>query len=268
MSPLMALWMAVLTALTSVKGVSVAPVGDRTEVVIAVDGQVSVKDFTLDNPARLVLDIEGARYALPRERFIGIERGGIRSLRASQFRATTVRVVFDLQQPVKYTVHREEGLIRVSFPNPAGAFEPWHAGTVVVAGQPNGDARVAQSAERVAAPTTAAPAAAPATQPATAALATQSAATAPTTQLVATGPATGSAATAPATRTMATAPATQSVASTPATQAVASGPAAPPAAAAREPYAAAGGAHVRSAAQQSQEPRITVHFQNSPIVDV
>ncbi|HEX7089564.1 MAG TPA: AMIN domain-containing protein, partial [Longimicrobiales bacterium] len=206
MSPLMALWMAVLAPLTAVRGVSVAPVGDRTEIIITVDGQVSVKDFTLDNPARLVLDIEGARYALPRERFVGIDRGGIRSLRASQFRASIVRVVFDLSQPVQYTVQREDGEIRVSFPNPAGAFEPWHAGAVMAAAaQPNGAARAAPPVARVAAPTTAAPGAAPAPQ------------------LVA---------------------------------------------AAREPYSAASGPYGRRAAQQSQQPRITVHFQDSPIVDV
>src|SRR5690606_41998189 len=96
MNPVMALWMAVLTALTSVRGVSVAPAEDHTEIVIAVDGPASVKHFTLESPARVVLDIDGAKHALPRERVMGIDRGGIRSLRTSKFRASVVLVVFEI----------------------------------------------------------------------------------------------------------------------------------------------------------------------------
>ena len=43
-----------------ITGLKVAPASDRTEVVIHVDGNVSVKDFALANPHRVVLDISGA----------------------------------------------------------------------------------------------------------------------------------------------------------------------------------------------------------------
>lgn len=210
MNPVMALWMAVLTALASVKGVSVAPAEDRTEVIIAVDGSASVKHFTLESPARLVLDIDGAKHALPRERFMGIDRGGIRSLRTSQFQPSVVRVVFELNAPVQYTVQQQDGRIVVSFPNPAGPFEPWHAGAVAVA---EAAAEAAQPAPREVEP-----AAPPAVRPTAAA----------TVAAPEPGPA---------------APVTERTALHPA------------------------GAY-RAAAQLSQEPRITVHFQESPILDV
>ena len=207
MNPLMALWMAVLTILTSVRGVSVAPVEDHTEVVIALDGPASVSHFTLENPTRLVLDIDGAKHALPRERYMGIDRGGIRSLRTSQFQSSVVRVVFELDAPVRYSIQQQDGRIVVSFPNPAGPFEPWHTGTIAIAEAAPEAARPAPPEAEPAPPAAARPAA---------------------TVTVAPEPA---------------APSLQRTALHPA------------------------GAH-RESAQLSQEPRITVHFQESPILDV
>jgi len=208
MNALMALWMAVVTALTSVKGVSVAPVEDHTEVVIVLDGPASVSHFTLENPTRLVLDIDGAKHALPRERYMGIDRGGIRSLRTSQFQASVVRVVFELDAPVRYSVQQQDDRIVVSFPNPAGPFEPWHTGAIAIA-------EAAPVAVQPA-PREVEPASAPAPWPA--------AAVEPASEPVG--------------------PAFQRTALSPAT------------------------AYRAGAQQVSQEPRITVHFQESPILDV
>jgi type IV pilus assembly protein PilQ len=127
MSPFVALWTAAFAALTAVKGVSIVPAADRTEVVVEMDGAVTVKDFRLSNPERLVLDISGARHTLPRDRYPDINRGGVRSLRVSQFQPGVVRIVLDLARPVQYSVAREGGVVRVSFPNPAGEFSAWHA---------------------------------------------------------------------------------------------------------------------------------------------
>jgi len=127
MTPIVALLTAALGTLTSVKGLSVLPADDRTAVVIEVDGPVTIEDFTLTNPARLVVDITGARQSLPRDRFTGVNRGGIRALRVSQFRPEVVRVVLDLEQPVQYVVEQRDGAVRVTFPNPRGAFDPWYA---------------------------------------------------------------------------------------------------------------------------------------------
>jgi type IV pilus assembly protein PilQ len=59
-----------------------------------------------------------------------VERGGVQMLRMAPFGPGTVRVVIDLTQPVEYRVERTATSIRVSFPNPAGAFEPWSSGSI------------------------------------------------------------------------------------------------------------------------------------------
>lgn len=133
MIPITALWAALLAVATSVSGVSIVPANDRTEVVIEVDGPVTYNTFTLSNPARLVVDMTGARQKLPQSRFAGINRGGVVGLRASQFQPNVARIVLDLAKPVEYTVKQEGNRILISFPNPAGEFSPWHSGGSVSA---------------------------------------------------------------------------------------------------------------------------------------
>lgn len=128
MTPILALWVALLADPTSVTGVSVVPAEGRTEVVIEFDGAVRVNDFRIGNPERLVLDVSGARQTLPRDRFTDIERGGIRALRVSQYQPEVVRLVLDLREPVEYSLDNNNGVIRVSFPNRQGPFTPWRTG--------------------------------------------------------------------------------------------------------------------------------------------
>lgn len=107
-----------------VTSLSVAPAANRTEVVIRVDGAVSVKDFALSNPHRVVLDISGAKQGSALD-FSGINRGGVDGLRVSQYQRGVVRIVIDLDQRVAHKVEQVGDLIRVSFPNPSGEFETW-----------------------------------------------------------------------------------------------------------------------------------------------
>jgi len=155
MIPIIALWSAAFAALTSVKGLSVLPVEDRTEVVIEVDGPVTIKHFTLESPHRLVVDISTAQPALPQSRFGNIDRGGVRGLRVAQFQPGITRVVVDLAGPVAYRVDQRSGEVRVSFPNPGGAFTPWHSAGRVANGagpaaDPTAAAFVAQTNGRAA----------------------------------------------------------------------------------------------------------------------
>lgn len=128
MISIIAISTAALLGFGSVQSVGVVPAEGRTEVVITVDGAVSVRDYLLQDPARIVLDISGARHSLPQERFMNLNRGGVLSLRASQFGPQVVRVVVDLAGSVQYDVQQDAGEIRVSFRNPTGAFEPWSSG--------------------------------------------------------------------------------------------------------------------------------------------
>ncbi|MGD2153973.1 MAG: AMIN domain-containing protein, partial [Gemmatimonadales bacterium] len=97
-----------------------------TEVVVRMSGEVSYSDFLLTDPPRLIVDLKGARHALPRDNFEDINRGGVIRVRTSQFRDDVVRIVVELSEPTSYTLVRQGGEIRVSFPNLAGvAFDSW-----------------------------------------------------------------------------------------------------------------------------------------------
>src|SRR3989454_12802215 len=64
-----------------------SPAAGRVEVVIELRGAVDVQDFTLANPARLVIDLQGARLVAPVVLYDGQNRGGVKNLRYAQFRA-------------------------------------------------------------------------------------------------------------------------------------------------------------------------------------
>lgn len=97
-----------------VTAVSVLPGPGRAEVVIDVQGVVSVTDFTLRNPDRLVIDLTGARLRAQSLAYDGVTRGGITNVRYGQFSEDVVRVVLDLERLADYRVEQEEDVIRVS----------------------------------------------------------------------------------------------------------------------------------------------------------
>ncbi len=98
-----------------VTAVSILPAAGRAQVVIDVRGSVSVQDFTLNSPARLVVDITGATLAGRTVRYDGVNRGGILNVRYSQFRSDVVRVVIELESLRDYQLESADGAIRVSF---------------------------------------------------------------------------------------------------------------------------------------------------------
>jgi type IV pilus assembly protein PilQ len=103
--------------------------GGRTELTVEVAGaDVRWTDFALAGPPRVVVDIADARLDLPARRFEGLDRGGVRGVRASQHDDRTVRVVLDLDRETTYTVERVAGGLRISLESGATAFQPWSSG--------------------------------------------------------------------------------------------------------------------------------------------
>ena len=98
-----------------VTGVSVQPSPGRADVVVNVRGAVEVRDFMLENPSRLVLDIVGAKLKGSGTVYDGVKRGGVVNVRYSQFAPTIVRVVMDLDRTTDYHIERVTDAIRVSF---------------------------------------------------------------------------------------------------------------------------------------------------------
>lgn len=139
MTPFVAAWTALVLGLAalgsgpdglsddgSLRGLHLVPADQRTELVLSVDGEVTWRDFTMQGPARLVVDLMGARHELGAERFEDLYRGGVRAIRASQYDEDVVRVVLELDELVDYEIREGDGWIRVSLENPLGEeFEPW-----------------------------------------------------------------------------------------------------------------------------------------------
>ncbi len=110
---------------SDLREVQISPSGAETEIAVFVQGNVSVHDFMLSEPARLILDVEGAHHALGRHSYESIGRGGVIRMRSSQFQPGVVRLVFDLTRELQYTVDQRGGEITVRFQNPGEPFAQW-----------------------------------------------------------------------------------------------------------------------------------------------
>lgn len=98
-----------------VTGVSVMPSPGHAEIVINVKGAVDVQDFVLKDPARLVVDVLGARLSGTSTQYDGVNRGGILNVRYAQFRPDVVRIVIELSDVKDYSLDKAADAIRVSF---------------------------------------------------------------------------------------------------------------------------------------------------------
>ena len=145
MIPMIPLRALTLSLFAAVQGLSVVPAGDETHVIIEAGGELRLEHQRLANPPRIVVDISGAEFQLPQNRFPAIDRGGVVAIRSSQFQPGVVRVVVDLTEVVDYEVRQIGDVVRIQFTNPEGPFAPWSArgghdpGSAVQAGEPMGE---------------------------------------------------------------------------------------------------------------------------------
>src|SRR5262245_56514213 len=113
-----------------VRGVSVLPAAGKVEIVIDLQGAAVVQDFTLANPARLVIDLQGTRLTAPVALYDGQNRGGVRNIRYAQFKPDVVRVVIDLDALKDYQVEKAAGQVRVRIGTERSGFAAWSSATV------------------------------------------------------------------------------------------------------------------------------------------
>ncbi len=122
-------------ATATVTAVTVVPGAGRADVVLSFDGDVTVSDFVLESPHRIVVDLKGATMDLRNPAYDRVNRAGIRNVRLAQFESDVVRLVLDLDAPHDYTVVRGSNEIRVSVRG-SDDFAPWSAGSVAVRAVP------------------------------------------------------------------------------------------------------------------------------------
>jgi len=229
---------AKVTALSVVSNAAAPAGGSRADVVIRVDGAISLKHFTLAKPDKIVIDLAGASLGVPAgDSYDGVARGGITRVRYSQFTKSTVRVVLMLDAPHSYNVVQKYGEVRVSVEGAKGKFDPWSIGSAAKT-----RATVTEIAPVAPAPVAMAPAAKPQT------------------------------AMAPAAKPPVVAAAPVTLPARPesllATEHDVS-PARPEIPTARLAFRQAeNAAGTQAKSQQSQEPRINVNWENAPISDV
>jgi type IV pilus assembly protein PilQ len=102
------------TSAVTVHSVSVVPSSGKTDVVIGINAAVEVQDFTLDAPARVVVDLKGATLQMSHRSYDRVARGGIVNIRYSQFRPNVVRVVIELDAKHPYAVKRNDREVRIA----------------------------------------------------------------------------------------------------------------------------------------------------------
>jgi type IV pilus assembly protein PilQ len=107
-----------------VTGVSVLPGAGSVTVVIDVRGGVQVTDFTLKEPARLVVDVKGATLHTRGILYDRVNRGGIIDIRYSQFTPEIVRIVMQLESLKDYHLERVDDAVRIAFGTDR-AFAAW-----------------------------------------------------------------------------------------------------------------------------------------------
>jgi type IV pilus assembly protein PilQ len=116
---------ALVASAPTITGVSVVPASGHADVVIGVQSQVTLQDFTLDTPYRVVVDIKGASLSGAPSAYDRIERGGITDVRVSQFSANVVRVVLQLDGAHDYEVKSGTNEIRIAVSGGSADFASW-----------------------------------------------------------------------------------------------------------------------------------------------
>jgi type IV pilus assembly protein PilQ len=108
-----------------VRGLSVSTTDNKTDVGITVRAGVDIFDFTLDNPARIVVDLKPATLAKPAPVYDRVPRGGVLNIRTAQYRPDVVRVVIELDKIRSYTVKRGVNDIHILMSGETTNFSPW-----------------------------------------------------------------------------------------------------------------------------------------------
>ncbi|MEO7085565.1 MAG: AMIN domain-containing protein, partial [Gemmatimonadaceae bacterium] len=121
----------------TVVSLSVVPATGRADVVIRVDGNISLQHFTLTGPDKIVVDLNGATLGLPQgDAYDGVSRGGITRIRYSQFTKTVVRVVLTLDAAHPYDVTQKDGEVHVTVDGATEQFDAWQVGTSLAKVEP------------------------------------------------------------------------------------------------------------------------------------
>ena len=88
-----------------------------TEVVIEADGKLAYKSLKLDDPERMVIDIQNVSMLLPGTHY-SVKGPFVDKVRTSQYKTSPeriARIVFDLKKDVPFDISQSDNLLKVRF---------------------------------------------------------------------------------------------------------------------------------------------------------
>lgn len=91
---------------------------DRTRVMF--DGEIKeYKEFFLENPKRLVIDIYNAKLELEGPNVITLKNKSVKEIEIAQYEKDIVRVVFDLSVAVEYKIKERDDELQIDIESPS-----------------------------------------------------------------------------------------------------------------------------------------------------
>ncbi|HJQ36851.1 MAG TPA: type IV pilus secretin PilQ, partial [Thermoanaerobaculia bacterium] len=93
------------------------------EVRIAADGALKYKAFRLEQPSRLVIDLDGVKN-VSKKSAVAVDDELVKRVRVAQFQPTVARVVIDLAHKSEYTINQNGDELLVAFNGVARASSP------------------------------------------------------------------------------------------------------------------------------------------------
>jgi type IV pilus assembly protein PilQ len=103
----------------SVKSIGARTTDGQVEVRIAADGELKYKAFRLENPSRLVIDLDGVKSSVAKNN-VAVNDDVVKRVRVAQFQPTVARVVVDLAHEAEYEILATGDALRVLFPEGGG----------------------------------------------------------------------------------------------------------------------------------------------------
>lgn len=104
----------------AVRRIDAKTTGDEVEVRISGDGKLTYKAFRLENPSRLVIDLDGVKNAAARN-VVEVADDVVKRVRVAQFQPTVARVVIDLSRKSEYDIAAVGDEVRIAFGSTAVA---------------------------------------------------------------------------------------------------------------------------------------------------
>ncbi|MBV8520409.1 MAG: type IV pilus secretin PilQ [Acidobacteria bacterium] len=109
----------------NVRGIDAQARGGAVEVRITADGTMKYKAFRLENPSRLVIDLDGVKNGVAKSA-VAVDDDVVKRVRVGQFQAAppVARVVIDLAHRTEYSLREDGDALLVNFGGNAVAEAP------------------------------------------------------------------------------------------------------------------------------------------------